>query len=462
MAKFKNSFFLRQSYQVIYGVTLILLIPIFIILNTVSSVSSFQKNIDISLQRQALSLGQMFDSTVFRYTENYDDLQDKVMVIKESNSSLRNFDVLVAEGESFKVVASFDESKLGKSRDDLNYVIAWHKNEAIGTLVSGVVETGSDERLWEIVLPLHDESGQKQALLSLQMSLKIMDELAKDTLTKSYVILSITILVVILLLALNTRLFEHALLFKKLKEVDRMKDEFISIASHELRTPITTIKGFLSMMLEGDYGQLNKDGEKGFKIMEASVNRLGNLVEDLLNVSRIEQNRLVVKAQPVDTAVVLNSLADEFDLRLEQKGLKFVRQIPEDLPQIWADEDKFRQVVINLLGNAVKYTKKGEVELIGKKENEQFLTIMVKDSGIGMSAEERAKLFEKFYRIQGEETRGIIGTGLGLWITKQLVELMGGNIYVDSIKHVGSQFYFTIPIYNPQLHKLEVETKNKK
>ncbi len=462
MAKSKNNFFLKQNYQVIYGIILILLIPLFIILNTLSSVNSFQKNIDIGLQRQALSLGLMFDSAVFKEANNYDDLQEKIGLIQQSNSSLLTFDILVPEGEEFKLMAGFDESKVGRISGDLNYVIAWHKDEGIATLVSGVVATGSEERFWELVLPLHDEAGEKQALLSLQMSLKVMDDLAKDTLTKSGIILTITVLIVILLLALNTRLFEHALLFRKLKEVDKMKDEFISIASHELRTPITTIKGFLSMTLEGDYGHLNAAGEKGFKIMEASVNRLGNLIEDLLNVSRIEQNRLIVKQEPLNTVEILNSLADEFDLRIEQKGLKFKKDIPDDSPKIWAAEDKFRQVVINLLGNAVKYTKKGEIELIAKKENEKFLTIMVKDSGVGMSAEERKNLFEKFYRIQSDDTRGIIGTGLGLWITKQIVEMMGGEIFVDSIKHVGSQFYFTIPIYNPAVHKVVATPEIKK
>ena len=216
------------------------------------------------------------------------------------------------------------------------------------------------------------------------------------------------------------------------------------------------------MMLEGDYGNLNEAGVKGFKIMEASVNRLGNLVEDLLNVSRIEQNRLIVKQEPLNTVEILNSLADEFDLRVEQKGLKFKKDISGDLPKIWAAEDKFRQVVINLLGNAVKYTKKGEIEFSAKKENDKFLTVMVKDSGVGMSAEERKNLFEKFYRIQSDETRGIIGTGLGLWITKQIVEMMGGEIFVDSIKHVGSQFYFTIPIYNPAVHKVVEKSEIKK
>ncbi|PLX24586.1 hypothetical protein C0580_04785 [Candidatus Parcubacteria bacterium] len=464
MAKSKNLFFLKQSHQVIYGIILIVLIPIFIVFNTLRTVDLFRDNIDISLQRQAFSLARMFDSAIYQGADDIDDAQEKIDLIQQSNPSLDIFNIYIREGDEFKLVAGFDEASIGQTSNDLNYVISWHREDDSGTATI-ISKEGSDKRVqrfWELAVPLHNLEGDRDALLVLNMSLKVMDDLVADSLWDSGIFIVITLLVVVLLLILNTRLFEHAILFRKLKEVDKMKDEFISIASHELRTPITTIKGFLSMAQEGDYGQLNEAGEKGFKIMEASVNRLGNLVEDLLNVSRIEQNRLVIKPKPIDTKEILNSLADEFDLRIGQKGLQFKRSFDDDLPQIWVDEDKFRQVVINLLGNAVKYTKKGEIELIAKKESDNMLTVTVKDSGIGMSAEERKSLFEKFYRIQGEETRGIIGTGLGLWITKQIVELMGGQIFVDSIKHVGSQFYFTVPIYDSKIHKVEEKKENKK
>ncbi|OGY94101.1 MAG: hypothetical protein A2406_01410 [Candidatus Komeilibacteria bacterium RIFOXYC1_FULL_37_11] len=461
MLKKPNNFLLRQSHQVIYAVVLILLIPLAIILNTIWSVQSFQLNIDVSLQRQALMIGQFFDSTVYEGQDSQAEIQAKIKKIQNSGIAVRNFDILARDGEAFKIIASFDENKIGNSVDDLNYVISWHQNEAVATLVSNSISgTADSERLWEVVMPLKDAEGNKEALLSLRLSLKLIDDLVRETLTKSYIILAITVLIVILLLALNTRLFEHALLFKKLKEVDKMKDEFISIASHELRTPITTIKGFLSMAMEGDYGELNDIGKKGFRIMEASVNRLGALVDDLLNVSRIEQNRLTISPKVISLPEVLESIEAEFSLRMEEKGLKFKLTQEGELPTIWADEDKFRQILVNLMGNAIKYTKQGEIELIAKQTEPKFVTINVKDTGIGMDAKEREALFEKFYRVQTEDTRGIVGTGLGLWITKQLVELMGGKIYVDSIKHVGSQFYFTVPIYNKLIHKAAPPANN--
>jgi signal transduction histidine kinase len=449
MARGTKDFLLKQNYQVIYAIILILLIPTAIILNTIWSVKSFQKNIDVGLQRQALLIGQLFNTAVYKEVGDETDLQRRLQGIKEANLDLNNFDILIKEGDKFKIVASFDDWKIGQSSEDLNYVIAWHQKTALATLVSGLSGTDSaQDRFWEVTIPLIGKSGTQEALLSLQMSLATMDNLAQDTLTKSYLLLIITVLIVILLLALNTRLFEHAILFKKLKEVDQMKDEFISIASHELRTPITTLKGFVSMTLEGDYGQLNAQGTKGFKIMESSINRLNNLVEDLLNVSRIEQKRLVIKKEPTALPEILASLVAEFDFRIKEKGLKFKLEVAKNLPRVLADPDKLKQILVNLIGNSIKYTAKGEIELTAKPSSEKFITLTVKDTGFGMTAQERANLFDKFYRVQNEETKSIVGTGLGLWITKQLVEMMGGQIFVDSIKHVGSQFYFTVPIYH--------------
>lgn len=449
MAKQEGKFLLTSQHQVIYGIVLIILIPLAIIINTIVSIRSLQNNIDIELQRQALTLGRFFNSEV--YNEVADDeqaLQKKVISLTQANLGIDSLKVLVPEGDLFKVQAAKNSEELGQTSSDLNYVIAWHQDEAVATLVR---DPKSDLRFWEIASPLHDESGAKKAVLSMRFSLAIMDQLVKDSLLKSYLILIITIIVVILLLILNTRLFEHALLFKKLKEVDQMKDEFISIASHELRTPITTLKGFLSMILEGDYGQLNEGGKKSLKIMELSINRLGALVEDLLNVSRIEQKRLQLDLKPLNISQILESIGDEFELRIKEKNLSFKENYSPTLPQVWADEDKLRQILINLLGNSVKYTKQGQIELLAKAD-EGLITITIKDTGIGMSALESQNLFSKFYRVKNDDTNGIIGTGLGLWITKQLVEMMGGKIYVESIKHVGTQIYFTLPRYDKARH----------
>ena len=172
MAQTKKSFFLQQKYQIIYAVVLILLIPVAIIFNTILSIRSFQTNIDVNLQRQALSIGSFFETAVFRNVDDYGQLQDEVIAIGQSNPELKNLDVLLPAGEDFTTIASLDISKLGKISGDINHMISWHQNEAVAMLTSEEAE-----RFWEVVMPLHDTQGKKQAMLSLRMSLQAVDAL---------------------------------------------------------------------------------------------------------------------------------------------------------------------------------------------------------------------------------------------------------------------------------------------
>jgi signal transduction histidine kinase len=306
-----------------------------------------------------------------------------------------------------------------------------------------------DQRYFNTIFPLHDTAGAKIALLNLKMSVKVTDDLTRQTLIISGIILIITLLIIIALLMINTRLFEFAILFNKLKEIDQMKDEFISMASHELRSPITAIKGYVSMFADGSFGVISEQGKKSVAIIESSIRRLADLVEDLLDVSRIEQNRLQVTPEETNLNEIISMTVDEMAVSAQAK--KITLSYPtkgESLPTVSADKDKLRQVLVNLIGNAIKYTPAGSVLVTAQPQpDDKYLIIRVKDSGIGMSAQEREELFNKFYRIKNESTKGIIGTGLGLWITKQLVNLMGGEIYVDSIVGTGTEFSFTIPVF---------------
>ena len=179
-----------------------------------------------------------------------------------------------------------------------------------------------------------------------------------------------------------------------------------------------------------------------------SAERLGVLVDDLLNVSRIEQNRIKMEPEQLDPQPLVKEVIEEHELQAREKNLKINYQKPQENILIEIDKDRFRQIMINLVSNAVKYTQEGEIDVkMEVDKTGRQLMIKVKDSGIGMSAKDREKLFSKFYRVQNKHTRDVSGTGLGLWITKRLVEIMKGSISVDSIEGVGSQFTITFSIY---------------
>lgn len=456
--KFKENLkIIGKNYQLVYSLALMILIPAAIIINTIIFTNSFKKSIDQELYNKTIALGQVINASSLDVLNRPQDLQTQVETISRFNDEIRSLDIMQKIGEDFEVMASLDKTAVGTTTQGMQYLIAWHQNQPVAYLTSSQSNTTVKqdvsfakeyERFWVVTMPLKDSQGTKQALLSMKVSLQVMDNLTRDILLRSYFILALTIFVIILLLANNARLFEYATLYKKLQEVDQMKDEFISMASHELRTPVTGIRGYVSMMIEGSLGPVSDKARDSLKIVESAAERLSTLVDDLLNVSRIEQGRMKIELKPIELGKIIKEIVNELKVQADAKqlGLGF-KPHAEVLPLVNLDSDRIKQVLINLVGNAIKYSIKGSVEIATEeKDNGKILEIRIKDTGIGMSAKDHERLFQKFYRVQNDKTKNIAGTGLGLWITKQIVELMHGQIMVDSIENVGTQITLNFPI----------------
>jgi signal transduction histidine kinase len=234
----------------------------------------------------------------------------------------------------------------------------------------------------------------------------------------------------------------------KLYEGDQMKSEFVSIASHELLTPISAIEGYLSMILEEGIGQVDAQARDYLTKVFTSAKRLSLLIKDLLSVSRIESGKMKIDPQQLDMNKMVNDTIDQLRFMAANKGLTINYTPSTEHPPVWADPDRTMQVMVNLVSNAIKYTKEGTITVVIKPDEKQgFLRTSVTDSGIGMTKEAMSHLFTQFYRIDSAETAGIGGTGLGLYITKSIVEKMGGVIEVTSTPGKGSTFSFTLPLF---------------
>ncbi|MEW6034228.1 MAG: GAF domain-containing protein [Chloroflexota bacterium] len=229
------------------------------------------------------------------------------------------------------------------------------------------------------------------------------------------------------------------------REVDRMKTEFISIASHELRTPMTGVYGFAELLLMTGK-ELTGEHRQWLETIHQESKRLNDIVNDLLNVSRIESGGLTLKLEAVALGPLVADIFGKFTLSHPTR--QFFVDMSEDFPAVRADRDKLHQVLLNLVDNAVKYSPQGgPVEVKTRlDEAEGRAIISVSDRGLGIPEEEIPRLFTRFHRVQRPETTGLRGTGLGLHIAKSLMELMGGQIWVESKVNEGSTFYVSLPV----------------
>jgi signal transduction histidine kinase len=232
---------------------------------------------------------------------------------------------------------------------------------------------------------------------------------------------------------------------EKLEKLNQIKNEFISIVSHELRTPITAIKGFVKVVLDGEAGNLNVQQKKFLKIADQSVDRLINLITELLDISRIESGKLRVRPEKIDAYDLVLNVLKSISPAAFGKDLKIDMDVPEGLPLVLADSERLFQVFDNLIINSIKFTPSGGKITIFAKEQDDFILFGVKDTGIGISEKDIKKIFEKFYRVDTTFNKAIAGAGLGLSIIKSIIEIHGGQIWVESAPQKGSTFKFTIP-----------------
>jgi signal transduction histidine kinase/GGDEF domain-containing protein len=241
---------------------------------------------------------------------------------------------------------------------------------------------------------------------------------------------------------------------QELRRIDGMKSEFVSVASHELRTPLAAIKNAVQLVLKGTAGKINENQEKFLSMAERNINRLTNILNDLLNLSKIESGKIELKFENIGLKGIIELTASSLRPHADGKSIKIDLEINEPLPAVYGDPEKIERILTNLVGNAIKFTPEGGRILIiaqplahdEKTGYGDRVAVSVKDTGIGIPEDQLEKIFEKFHQVEGSLHRSVSGTGLGLAITKGLVEAHQGKIWVESEVGKGSTFTFTLLI----------------
>jgi signal transduction histidine kinase/CheY-like chemotaxis protein len=248
---------------------------------------------------------------------------------------------------------------------------------------------------------------------------------------------------------------------RDLRELDKLKSTFIANMSHELRTPMNAIIGYTELILERVDGPINDEQEKSLKKVAANARHLLQLINDVLDISKIESGKVELEIKELDLRWLIETVLPTFEQLINQKGLTLTINIDEGLPLIYGDEERIKQILINLLSNAVKFTHKGGIIIsaklsergVGPGEAPIFVEICVEDTGIGIKEEDVGRVFDKFFQVDLTTIRQYEGTGLGLTITRGLVSMHKGMIWVTSKYGEGSRFCFTLPLKKEMLEK---------
>ena len=246
---------------------------------------------------------------------------------------------------------------------------------------------------------------------------------------------------------------------KALQEADRVKSEFVATVSHELRTPLNSIIGFAKLLLNQAIGPLNEIQHTNISVIYSSAQHLLSLVNDILDLSKIDAGKIRLDMEWISIEEIIVGVIPATMILIEDKPIELKEELESNLPKVYVDRGRIRQVVLNLLSNAAKFTDAGGISLVVKKlieEGKEFICFSVTDTGIGIPEEDAGKVFEAFRQIDSSVARRAEGTGLGMPISVRLVKLHGGELWFESKVGHGSTFHFTIPVKPPPSFKAEI------
>lgn len=317
MKFFREIFSFVKTYPgILYSFALILFLPLFLYFSVFYISSKFQKSVDSILQTEALFLTQSLATFSQDFILEPDILQEKIFQLQKENPKVKQVRILKKENEDFKILASGKKEEVGAILQDPSIVLSWSQGQSIATLFS---DAETKERFWKIITPIGKE--KKVGLISLALSLKETDEVISDIVFKAFLLILYGIIVSLLLIFQHASLFGYVQLTQKLQQIDKTKDEFIRMATHELEAPIVNIKNYLWEIKEELKEKISKEEKEYLERAEISANNLSLLIEDILAVSRIEQGRIDFTPQWLDPAKEARQIVNEFLPKAKEKNL---------------------------------------------------------------------------------------------------------------------------------------------
>lgn len=428
----------REHPQIFFVLILIFVMPLLFLYSGEQFLSVSRSNQDL-LQKDRVGLMQdAFVSILHAYNYQPAGVQSEIDHIAALNPDILNFKIVSLQKGKFTTIAALATSTIGTAPADTDF----YQNAAVRLDSSLIFEAyGAQGREWHAYRATQSPDGTFYFIYT-NISRAQIDTLFAQKQQSAFITLIFIYLFVLALAYWHIKLTDYRYLYIKLRKADAMKDLFTNMIAHELRAPLTAIHGYASMILEQKKA-LAPEIVTYTSRVEDSAERLLGIVNDLLDVARIQSGRLAVTKQPFDASLVIIAVTDELKVIAQEKHIELTHTGAIETHQVVGDEKRLHQALTNLVSNAIKYTESGAIE-VSIAETMSKVEIRVKDTGMGISAEDQKQLFAPFFRVQSDDVSKITGTGLGMWITKQLVELMGASIAVESIKGVGTHVVITL------------------
>lgn len=422
-------------------ILLMVVIPIAFLVSGQQFLTAARENQERLEKDRVGMMHDLFSAYILATSFNQTKIQEEILALVALNPDITKFKVAREEGKEIRIIASLEPSQIDSFADEANtYRIGnTNPNEAI---ISPYAQNGI--RYWQSFKLLRSDS-MPDHYIFIETSLEHIDTLFSSRILSAYYWLIALLTIIFYLLLRHVRLIDYAHLYRETKRANEMKDLFTNMIAHELRAPLTAMRGYASMIRERN-GVDDATKRNALEIESAST-RLVTIVSDLLDVARIQSGKLNIETGSVHVSGLIRSVIEALHPSAVEKNITLSVDDPYGNLVIAGDEKRFHQALTNVVSNAIKYTREGTIVVTLERMSDR-IELRVKDTGMGISSENQKKLFAPFFRVSEKETASITGTGLGMWITKQLVELMGGSIGIESIKGVGTHVVITMPSKN--------------
>ncbi len=430
--------YVQSHPQLLMTVVLIMVIPIAFLVSSQQFLGISRDNHE-RLEKDRIGIAQdIFSSYIIESEFDINKIQKEIESIASLNSDIVEIMLAHEEGEGLRILASKDTSFIQTIVRDPQVFRNANVNPE-QSLTTPFASNGV--RYWHSVRLVKNGENDRYYIY-FETSLESIDKTFARKIKTAYAWLALILTIVLVLVIRHVRLIDYAYLYSETKKANEMKDLFTNMIAHELRAPLTAMRGYASLIRESEVTDITVKSQAG-KI-EDSAERLVLIVNDLLDVARIHSGKLLVTNANVNIQTVVASVLDAMQAIAKEKNISLTQEGILSPLMLNIDEKRLYQALTNLVSNSLKYTPSGSIT-VSLDDRTDRVEIRVKDTGTGISADNQKNLFAPFFRVNSVEVDQTVGTGLGMWITKQLIELMKGSIGVESIKGVGTHIVVTLP-----------------